>query len=70
MIAILATKEIRKRNTRLHLTLLLPKVMFSVATPLWDKCEGEAHTSKSGKLEPQEKEPFGCSLRVELQRIL
>jgi hypothetical protein len=23
----------------------------SVATPLWDKCEGEAHTPKSGKLE-------------------
>ncbi len=22
-----------------------------VATPLWDKCEGEAHTLKSGKLE-------------------
>ncbi len=22
-----------------------------VATPLWDKCEGEAHTPKSGKLE-------------------
>jgi hypothetical protein len=28
MIAILATKEIPKRNMRLHLTLLLPKVMF------------------------------------------
>ncbi len=23
----------------------------NVATPLWDKCEGEAHTPKSGKLE-------------------
>ncbi len=22
-----------------------------VATPLWDKCEGEAHTPESGKLE-------------------
>jgi hypothetical protein len=22
-----------------------------VATPLWDKCEGETHTPKSGKLE-------------------
>ncbi len=25
--------------------------MGCVATPLWDKCEGEAHTPKSGKLE-------------------
>jgi hypothetical protein len=25
-----------------------------VATPLWDKCEGEAHTPKSGKLESSE----------------
>jgi hypothetical protein len=25
--------------------------MVFVATPLWDKCEGEAHTPKSGKLE-------------------
>jgi hypothetical protein len=25
--------------------------MISVATPLWAKCEGEAHTPKSGKLE-------------------
>jgi hypothetical protein len=25
--------------------------MLTVATPLWDKCEGEAHTPKSGKLE-------------------
>jgi hypothetical protein len=24
---------------------------LSVATPLWDKCEGEAHTPESGKLE-------------------
>jgi hypothetical protein len=24
---------------------------FCVATPLWAKCEGEAHTPKSGKLE-------------------
>ncbi len=24
---------------------------IGVATPLWDKCEGEAHTPKSGKLE-------------------
>jgi hypothetical protein len=28
--------------------------MFSVATPLWAKCEGEAHTPKSGKLESSE----------------
>jgi hypothetical protein len=32
-----------------------------VATPLWDKCEGEAHTPKSGKLEsfgtPKNSEP-------------
>ncbi len=26
----------------------------SVATPLWDKCEGEAHTPNSGKLESSE----------------
>jgi hypothetical protein len=25
--------------------------ILCVATPLWDKCEGEAHTPKSGKLE-------------------
>ncbi len=25
-----------------------------VTTPLWDKCEGEAHTPKSGKLESSE----------------
>jgi hypothetical protein len=25
-----------------------------VATPLWAKCEGEAHTPKSGKLESSE----------------
>jgi hypothetical protein len=25
--------------------------MVFVTTPLWDKCEGEAHTPKSGKLE-------------------
>jgi hypothetical protein len=25
--------------------------MVLVATPLWDKCEDEAHTLKSGKLE-------------------
>jgi hypothetical protein len=31
------------------LTFLL--VGESVATPLWAKCEGEAHTPKSGKLE-------------------
>jgi hypothetical protein len=28
--------------------------MEIVATPLWDKCEGEAHTPKSGKLESPE----------------
>jgi hypothetical protein len=28
MVAILATKEIPKRNTRLHLALLLPMVIF------------------------------------------
>ncbi len=27
---------------------------FTVATPLWAKCEGEAHTPKSGKLESSE----------------
>ncbi len=26
-------------------------VMITVVTPLWAKCEGEAHTPKSGKLE-------------------
>jgi hypothetical protein len=25
--------------------------VLSVATPLWDKCEDETHTPKSGKLE-------------------
>jgi hypothetical protein len=33
----------------------------NVATPLWDKCEGEAHTPESGKLEssgtPENSEP-------------
>jgi hypothetical protein len=28
--------------------------MLPVATPLWAKCEGEAHTPKSGKLESSE----------------
>ncbi len=28
-----------------------PFTSVDVATPLWDKCEGEAHTPKSGKLE-------------------
>jgi hypothetical protein len=28
-----------------------PTQRFFVATPLWAKCEGEAHTPKSGKLE-------------------
>jgi hypothetical protein len=31
--------------------LLKLKPMKTVATPLWTKCEGEAHTPKSGKLE-------------------
>jgi hypothetical protein len=30
-----------------YFTMLMPRV----ATPLWAKCEGEAHTPKSGKLE-------------------
>jgi hypothetical protein len=29
---------------------LIPDMMEIVATPLWAKCEGEAHTPKSGKL--------------------
>jgi hypothetical protein len=29
-------------------------LMFCVATPLWAKCEGEAHTPKSGNLESSE----------------
>jgi hypothetical protein len=34
------------------LLLLLEKnCLTTVASPLWDKCEGEAHTPKSGKLE-------------------
>jgi hypothetical protein len=28
-----------------------PSLTFLVATPLWAKCEGEAHTPKSGNLE-------------------
>jgi hypothetical protein len=34
----------------------------SVATPLWAKCEGEAHTPKSGKLES-----YGTSKNLELE---
>jgi hypothetical protein len=30
---------------------LFKLIMANLATPLWDKCEGEAHTPKSGKLE-------------------
>jgi hypothetical protein len=30
---------------------LLVQLSLSVATPLWAKCEGEAHTLKSGNLE-------------------
>jgi hypothetical protein len=33
-----------------------------VATPLWDKCEGEAHTPESGKLES-----FGTPKNSELE---
>jgi hypothetical protein len=29
----------------------LLNIYLDVATPLWAKCEGEAHTPKSGKLE-------------------
>jgi hypothetical protein len=28
--------------------------ILCVATPLWDKCEGESHTPKSGNLESSE----------------
>jgi hypothetical protein len=41
-------------NVRLDVKYILCSNMHStcnVATPLWDKCEGEAHTPKSGKLE-------------------
>jgi hypothetical protein len=31
--------------------ILMIMIKCIVATPLWDKCEGEAHTPKSGKLE-------------------
>jgi hypothetical protein len=27
------------------------RILKGVATPLWAKCEGEAHTPKSGKME-------------------
>jgi hypothetical protein len=30
---------------------LVANILFNVATPLWAKCEGEAHTPKSGNLE-------------------
>jgi hypothetical protein len=47
-----------KKNCVLQLALQLSFWVASdtcnslyVATPLWDKCEGEAHTPKSGKLE-------------------
>jgi hypothetical protein len=35
-------------------TLLASHPKTHVATPLWDKCEGEAHTPKNGKLESSE----------------
>jgi hypothetical protein len=41
--------------------LLLKDKTYIVATPLWAKCEGEAHTPKSGKLES-----FGTPENLEL----
>ncbi len=35
----------------LHFKFIYNLEKIHVATPLWDKCEGEAHTLKSGKLE-------------------
>jgi hypothetical protein len=33
------------------LLVYVKPIWDGVATPLWDKCEGEAHIPKSGKLE-------------------
>jgi hypothetical protein len=38
-------------SKHLHHRTLLNMFYNSVATPLWAKCEGEAHTPKSGNLE-------------------
>jgi hypothetical protein len=38
-------------HVKLKSMSLATNLAFGVATPLWDKCEGEAHTPKSGKLE-------------------
>ncbi len=40
-----------------------------VATPLWDKCEGEAHTPKSGKLESS-RTPENSELKFRGQNTL
>jgi hypothetical protein len=42
---------------------------FSVATPLWAKCEGEAHTPKSGNLESSET-PENSELKLKGQNTL
>jgi hypothetical protein len=46
-------------------------ITFFVATPLWAKCEGEAHTPKSGKLEssgtPENSE---CEFRCQISSHL
>jgi hypothetical protein len=40
-----------KHSTTLKLYKTQCFNVATVAPPLWDKCEGEAHTPKSGKLE-------------------
>jgi hypothetical protein len=47
------TMIVKKKTLNMKKTIFLwewPYFLF-VATLLWAKCEGEAHTSKSGKLE-------------------
>jgi hypothetical protein len=39
-----------------------------VATPFWDKCEGESHTPKSGNLESSET-PENAELKFRGQNI-
>jgi hypothetical protein len=45
--------DVKKRSSTCNNNrkIMNPKYRKTVATPLWAKCEGEAHTPKSGKLE-------------------
>jgi hypothetical protein len=49
------TKTISSSMVFIHLrVMVMLAILIIVATPLWAKCEGEAHTPKSGKLESSE----------------